>query len=482
MAGIKPEALFSLIPSVDKILSHPSIQELLNIYSPILVKHIITGTLNDLRDLIRKHRLVTEDLALDVVVDRIILMVEHRLAPKLCTLINATGIVVHTNLGRSPLSRKVAQRIFEAAISYSNLEYDLEKGKRGQRNAHLRSLMKELTGAEAVLAVNNNAAAVLLALGTLAKGKEVIVSRGELIEIGGSFRIPEVMAQSGAILKEVGATNRTHPRDYVKAINDNTALILKVHTSNYRIVGFTREITFEELVQIGQEHNLPTMMDLGSGCLVDLAPFGLPDEVTVQEVLSKGIDVVSFSGDKLLGGPQAGILAGKKELIERMATNPLARALRMDKLTLAGLEATLQEYAHAWDPSNSIPTLTMIRKTQDELMIDAEKIASSLESGLQERAQIFVEQGVGRVGGGALPMSDLVGPRVGIKPESFSAGRLEGALRQGHPPVITMVKEDCVLIDPRTLLENQAETIPELVIEAFKLVENSKSSCNDPGS
>ncbi len=472
MAGSNPEALFSLIPSVDKILYHPKIQYLLSEYSSTLVKHIVTSTLNDLRISIRKNQLTRENLNFDSVVDKICEVAERRLRPNLHTLVNATGVVVHTNLGRSPLSRKVAERILEVATSYSNLEYDLEKGSRGQRNSHLNSLIEELTGAQAVLAVNNNAAAVLLALGTLAKGKEVIVSRGELIEIGGSFRIPEVMAQSGAILREVGATNRTHPRDYVQAINENTALILKVHTSNYRIVGFTREISLDELVKIGREYNLPTMMDLGSGCLVDLSPFGLPDEVTVQEVIAKGIDIVSFSGDKLLGGPQAGILIGEKEYISLMGANPLARALRMDKLTLAGLEATLQEYISHGGPTGSIPTLAMIGKSSDELMIDAQEIAQVLESELRGQAQISVEQGVGRVGGGALPMSDLVGPRVSIRPTVFSAARLENSLRKGDPPVITIVKEGSVLIDPRTLLDNQAQIIPGLIVQAFKRIKN----------
>jgi L-seryl-tRNA(Ser) seleniumtransferase len=471
MTGKKSESLFSLIPSVDRLLSHPDIQHLLNLYSPSIVKRIITSTLDNVRSLIRNDKLISEDLSPDVLVGKIRLAVENRLSPKLLKLINATGVVVHTNLGRSPLSREVAQKIFEAAISYSNLEYDVGKGGRGQRNAHLRALMEELTGAEAVLAVNNNAAAVLLALGSIAKGREVIVSRGELIEIGGSFRIPEVMSQSGAILREVGATNRTHPRDYVEAINENTALILKVHTSNYRIVGFTREISLDELVQIGKNYKLPTMMDLGSGCFVDLSSFGLSEEITVQEVVAKGIDVVSFSGDKLLGGPQAGILAGKKQLIDKMAVNPLARALRMDKLTLAGLEATLQEYTRASGPTNHIPTLAMIKKSQGDLMIDASKIAEALEVAIGQRAQISIEQGSGRVGGGALPMSDLPGPRVCVRPFNFSTARLESALRRGYPPVVALAKDDCIVIDPRTLLENQAEMIPNLISTAFNLVE-----------
>ena len=471
MAGSKSDSLFSLIPSVDKILSHPRIQDFLVVYSLPFVKSAVKAVLNDLRDRIKNSSVEPNEIALDVMVDQIGKRIQLNLVPKLCRLVNATGVVVHTNLGRSPLSNRVAQRILDIATSYSNLEYDLEQGKRGKRNAHLTSLMEELTGAESVLAVNNNAAAVLLALGTLAKGKEVIVSRGELIEIGGSFRIPEVMTQSGAILKEVGATNRTHPRDYEQAINDNTALILKVHTSNYRIVGFTREVSVEELVQIGKQHDLPTMMDLGSGCLVDLSAFGLSEEVTVQEVIAKGVDVVSFSGDKLLGGPQAGILAGKKELIDKMAINPLARALRIDKLTLAGLEATLQEYARQANPAMSIPTLAMIARGIAELLDEAREISSSLESELQDRAQVVIEQGAGRVGGGALPTSDLIGPRVCIRPRDFSASRLEKALRLGTPPVITIVKEDYVMIDPRTLLDKQAQLIPQLIAKAFEQIQ-----------
>jgi L-seryl-tRNA(Ser) seleniumtransferase len=358
-------------------------------------------------------------------------------------------------------------RISRIALCYSNLEYDLDKGARGERNAHLRTLMQELTGAEAALAVNNNAAAVLLALSTLAAGREVIVSRGELIEIGGAFRIPDVMARSGAILKEVGTTNRTHPRDYVQAINENTALILKVHTSNYRIVGFTREVRLDELVQIGREHTIPTMMDLGSGCLVDLSGSGLSEEVTVQEVVSRGVDVVSFSGDKLLGGPQAGILAGRSEFIEKMRTNPLARALRMDKLTLAALEATLEEYTRPEGTAVGIPTLEMITRSPEQLEQEASSLATAILQKIGYRAEVTIEPGVGRVGGGALPMEDLPGPRVAIRARNISAARLEQGLRAGDPPVIVLVKDDTVLLDPRTLLFNQASEIPNLVDRAL---------------
>jgi L-seryl-tRNA(Ser) seleniumtransferase len=448
-------------------LSDPLFAGLHAEYAEEFVKRMIRRTLDELREDIRQGRAGEDDCSAQAIAERTRKTAERYLKPKLCTVINATGVIVHTNLGRSLLSQRVADRIVKAALSYSNLEYDLDKGKRGERNSHLRLLMQELTGAESALAVNNNAAAVLLALSSLAPGREVIVSRGELIEIGGSFRIPDVMTRSGAILREVGTTNRTHPRDYVQAINETTALILKVHTSNYRIVGFTREVELDELVAIGREHGIPTMMDLGSGCLVDLAKFGLSDEITVQEVLARGIDVVSFSGDKLLGGPQAGILAGRADMIERMRTNPLARAVRMDKLTLAGLEATLEEYTRPQGPWEGIPTLAMIARPEDELEQTASLLAESFRERLGDFAEISVEPGSGRVGGGALPLGDLPGPRVCIRPLRVSAARVEQNLRHGTPPVICLVKDDAVVIDPRTMFQEQVEQLPVLMTAAL---------------
>lgn len=460
-------ALLREIPSLDRLYEDASFVSLRQSYSEDNVKRLARRALDELRDEIRRGLASEKDCSCEAIAARTKRIILDRLGPKLRIVINATGVIVHTNMGRSPLSSRVVERIARVAMSYSNLEYDIGKGHRGERNAHLRAVMAEVTGAESALAVNNNAAAVLLALSSLATGREVIVSRGELIEIGGSFRIPEVMAWSGAILKEVGTTNRTHPRDYVQAISESTALILKVHTSNYRIVGFTREVLLDELVKIGREHRVTTMMDLGSGCLMDLSPYGLTDEVTVQEVLASGIDVVSFSGDKLLGGPQAGILAGRSDLIEKMRTNPLARALRMDKLTLAGLEATLEEYTRPQGPAAGIPTLGMITRSAEELAQAASRLAQSLEDQVGAEADIRTEPGVGRVGGGALPLGDLPGPRIAIKPRAFSAARLEKALRAGEPPIVALVKDDAVLMDPRTLLEGQAAIIPELVLAAL---------------
>ncbi len=459
--------LFRSIPSVDRLLSDGRFEEIKRTYSEEIVKRMVRLALDELRDEIRAGKAGEAECADEALISRTWRITLSRVGPRLRTVINATGVVVHTNLGRSPLSKTVADKISRAALSYSNLEYDLEKGRRGERNSHLRMLMQELTGAEATLAVNNNAAAVFLALSTLAQGREVVVSRGELIEIGGSFRIPDVMARSGAVLKAVGTTNRTHPRDYIDAIGENTALILKVHTSNYRIVGFTREVQLDELVGIGREKGIPTMMDLGSGCLLDLSAYGLPEETTVQEVLGHGVDVVTFSGDKLLGGPQAGILAGRRDFIEQMRTNALARALRMDKLTLAALEATLEEYTRPQGPSTGIPTLEMITRPRERLEESASSLAQAIRDRSGDQCDVSVEQGVGRVGGGALPMSDLPGPRVVIRPRHISSARLEKALRAGNPPVICLVKEDAVMMDPRTLLGDQSSVIPELVSKAM---------------
>jgi len=467
MAESSRDALLRAIPSVDKLYADPCFGPLKEVYTEDLVKRMLRRGLEQLRSEIRSGKAGEEDCARQTVAGRVAALLAQRVGPKLRTVINATGVIVHTNLGRSPLSKSVVDRIARAALSYSNLEYDLEHGGRGERNAHLQSLMEELTGAETALAVNNNAAAVLLALSGLAAGREVIVSRGELIEIGGSFRIPDIMARSGAVLREVGTTNRTHPKDYVHAINENTALILKVHPSNYRIEGFIREVDLDELVAIGSEKGVPTMMDLGSGCLVDLSQYGLMAETTVQEVVAKGVDLVTFSGDKLLGGPQAGILAGRADLIERLRTNPLARALRMDKLTLAALEATLEEYTRAGGPVRGIPALAMITRSAEELRQTADKLAKEIRNKIGQRADVSVEQGTGRVGGGALPMGELPGPRVVVRPRHMSAGRLEERLRLADPPMVTLVKEDAVHIDPRTLLHGQQDLIPDLIAAAL---------------
>jgi L-seryl-tRNA(Ser) seleniumtransferase len=343
-----------------------------------------------------------------------------------------------------------------------NLEYDLSAGKRGRREGAVEALLTELTGAEAATVVNNNAAAVLLGLNTLADGKEVIVSRGELIEIGGSFRIPEIMAKSGATLKEVGSTNRTHPEDYEKAINDKTALLLKVHTSNYKVVGFTAEVALEELVALGTKHNIPVMEDLGSGALVDLSRYGLPKEPLVGERIQAGADVITFSGDKILGGPQAGLMVGKKSLIARMNKNHLQRALRCGKLTLAALEATLRLYRQSPDITAAIPTLKAFTRPLDEIRMIGEAILPRLRQALDKEFTIRLENSTAQIGSGALPTEELPTVVIAIEHKTLGAKSVAQKFRAAQPPVIGRIKDDLFLLDLRTIFD------PEDVVPKFK--------------
>ncbi|NLH48285.1 MAG: L-seryl-tRNA(Sec) selenium transferase [Myxococcales bacterium] len=373
--------------------------------------------------------------------------------PRLRRVINATGVVVHTNLGRSPLSREALAAIAETAGGYSNLEYDLAAGKRGSRFSLVEGLLCELTGAEAALVVNNNAAAVLLALATLAQGREAIVSRGELVEIGGSFRLPDVLSLGGVRLVEVGTTNRTHPRDYERAITDQTAILMKVHASNYQIVGFTSEVPGAELTEMAHRHHLLAVEDLGSGSLLTTADLGLPPEPTAPEAVKSGMDLVTFSGDKLLGGPQAGILLGRRELIAACAKNPLHRALRIDKLTLAALEATLRLYREPQKALESIPTLRLLAADPKRLERRARRLAARLKKTAGEATDFTVEPASGRVGGGALPFAELPGPVLVIRPRHLSLDELTRALRSLETPIILRLDQGRAIADPRTILE-----------------------------
>ncbi len=383
-------------------------------------------------------------------------LLREKLTPSLRPLINATGVVVHTNLGRSILPQEALEAIKEVSLRYSNLEFDLRTGKRGSRYAHVEDILCELTGAESALVVNNNAAAVLLTLNTLAFNREVIVSRGELVEIGGSFRIPDVMARSGAILREVGATNRTHLRDYEAAINENTALLMKVHKSNFAIVGFTKEVSSQELVALGQKYGLPVIEDLGSGCFVDFSLYGLVKEPTVQEVLASGVAVVTFSGDKLLGGPQAGLILGQKALLEQIKKNPMNRAVRIDKLTLAALEATLRLYRDETEALEKIPTLKLITLPPKEIFQKAQMLVKEIQ-GLP--CEITIEETISRVGGGALPLASPKSYAVALKCPSLSATKLERRLRQHEPPIIGRIEEERLLLDMRTVLPDEIQTL-----------------------
>ena len=369
----------------------------------------------------------------------------------LAPVINATGVVLHTNLGRALLSPLAQQRLHEVAGSYSNLEMDVSRKERGSRYSHVEGLLRRLSGAEAAIVVNNCAAAVLLALESLARGKEVIVSRGELIEIGGEFRIPDILRRSGAVLREVGATNRTHLKDYVNALGPETGMILKVHTSNYRVVGFTAAVSSRELAELGRARGITVMEDLGSGCLVDLTRYGFPYEPTVPEVVASGVDLVSFSGDKLLGGPQAGIVVGRAELLERLARNPLNRALRIDKFTIAALEATLYAY-EAGTALETIPTLRMLTEPLASIRRRALKVLARTGPAAVRALGAAVIESSSQVGGGALPTVELPSAVIALGTRERPAEGLDEALRTGHPPVLGRLLDDRLLLDCRTVL------------------------------
>ena len=377
-------------------------------------------------------------------------------------VINATGVVLHTNLGRALLSPLAQERLLRVAAAYCNLEMDIATKERGSRYSHVAGLLRRLTGAEASLVVNNNASAVLLALESLARGKDVIVSRGELIEIGGEFRIPDIMRRSGAVLREVGTTNRTHLKDYVSAIGPETGLILKVHTSNYRVVGFTAAVSSRELVELGRPRGIPVMEDLGSGCLVDLRPYGFPHEPTVPEVVASGVDLVSFSGDKLLGGPQAGIVVGRADLIERLAQNPVNRALRIDKFTIAALEATLYAY-EAGTALETIPTLRMLTEPLAGIRRRARGLLRRIPAEVQRALGAQVVEAHSQVGGGALPTLDLPTAALALGTASRPAQSLDEGLRAARPPVLGRLLDDRLLLDCRTVLPGDIPALAHAV-------------------
>jgi len=399
------------------------------------------------------------DLTGSPVLDKTKAAVGKAMTPNLKRVINATGVVVHTNLGRSILAECATENIISVATGYSNLEFDLAKGERGSRYSSVEEILCEISGAEAAMVVNNNAAAVLLCLETIARNRKVIVSRGELVEIGGSFRIPDVMAKSGAILKEVGTTNRTHLKDYIGAIDGDAALLLKVHTSNYSVVGFTASVTLKELVALGSKHQIPVMEDLGSGTFIDFSKYGLSKEPTVQESVSAGADVVTFSGDKLLGGPQAGIIVGKKDVLDSIKKNPITRALRIDKLTLAALESTIRLYRDPEKAVHLIPTLRMLTIPFDLIKKRADKLYKLLSKINNPALSITVADRCSKAGGGALPLLDLPSKCIAVKIEGVSANSLERNMRENMPPVIGRIEDDYFIMDLRTVHEEELTAI-----------------------
>ncbi len=376
-------------------------------------------------------------------------------------VINATGIVLHTNLGRAPLSEAAQRALIDVSRSYSNLEYDLEAGRRGGRSGAVEALLRKLTGAEAAVVVNNNAAAVMFAIRMMAEGREVVVSRGELVEIGGSFRIPDIMAQSGARMVEVGATNKTHVSDYENAIGPDTALLLKVHTSNFRVVGFTEEVPREELTALAHARGIPVLEDLGSGCFVN--PPGIPDEPTVAASVEAGVDLITLSGDKLLGGPQAGIIVGKAAWVDRLKKHPMMRALRLDKLTLAALEATLRAYLDPERAMREVPALRMLAEDATATGARAEALLTTLGKEAAQKLSAEVIDTTGRVGGGAMPLAELKSRALALSPQNISADRLDALLREAGPPVVARIHEDRLLIDMRCVIDDEIGQLAEIL-------------------
>lgn len=453
--------LFRSLPQVDEVLQNPQIAQLCNEYPREVLVNKVRLEIAHLRTRILNGESCTVDEIKPMIIDSVVSSIRGDDVPSLIPVINATGVTIHTNLGRSILCDRAIKEVRKTSENYSNLEYDLEEGSRGSRHVHVEKLITEITGAEAAMVVNNNAAATLLVLSAIGKDREIVTSRGELVEIGGSFRVPEIMEQGGAILKEVGTTNRTRKKDYIRAFKqDKTAAFLKVHTSNYKIVGFTEEVALDEMVCLAHERNIPAIYDMGSGLFCDLSRHGI-DEPVVPKVLATGVDVVLFSGDKLLGGPQAGIIVGKKEYIDLFKSHPLARALRVDKMTISALCGTLYEYKDSKTALTRIPTLRMLTYSKDELLDKANKLADTLKTNTPYT--INIEECEDQVGGGSAPGTLLNGYMVSVSGLNVSAETAENNLRKFKVPVLCRISHDNICFSVRTIQEGQNELIVEAV-------------------
>ena len=462
------QMLLRRLPGVDRMLELTKTDAFFQDVPVSVVTKSVRQTIETLRAAILENGAeISEQVMTDAsVVESIKESVAAAMSLNLFRTINATGVVVHTNLGRSLLADVAIANLQIIAGRYSNLEFDISAGKRGSRYRAVEDILCELTGAQAAMVVNNNAAAVLLCLDTLAKGKEAVVSRGELVEIGGSFRIPDVMARSGAILKEVGTTNRTNLKDYVQAIHDSTGLLLKVHTSNYRVTGFTASVSLAELVSLGKTKGIAVMEDLGSGTLIDFSRYGLQKEPTVQESVASGADVITFSGDKLLGGPQAGIILGTKAILDAVKQNPLTRALRIDKLTLSALESTLRLYRDPEKARQAIPTLRMLTLPLNEIQHRADRLIALLSDIGDLRLNLTQHALSSRAGGGSLPLLDIPTVCVGMRVTGISTSAVESFLRHYAPPVIGRIETDVFLMDVRTVQDDELQWI-QMAVEAL---------------
>jgi len=456
------------IPKVDKLFQQIStMPNFMDIPRPIIIQ-TIQKTLEELRKGIIHGYVQEKDIDDSQVIQKVQYKLKKAITPNLQPVINATGVIVHTNLGRSLLASSALDQIIQAACHYSNLEYNLETGRRGQRFKIVENLICTLTGAESATIVNNNAGAVLLALKTIAANKAVIVSRGELIEIGGSFRIPDIITLSGAKLVEVGTTNRTHLGDYRKAISSETGLLLKVHPSNYTIMGFSSEVEIKGLVTLGKELSIPVMYDMGSGHLVDLTSKGLAHEPVVQEIVSSGVDIVTFSGDKLLGGPQAGIILGQKTIVDQIKKHPMARALRIDKLTLAALEGTLRLYQDPKTVFDKIPTLAFIARPLSEIKDAVETTYAEFQSVIHDQLMVNIVEKNSKIGGGALPLQTLPSYCIGISAKKISVDTIERYFRSQNHPVIGRIENNQFLLDFRTVLPTEIKILKQYIGNIFR--------------
>ena len=458
------QELLKRIPKVDEVLK----DQRLFVFFGDTPRELVVESVREAVDELRKELLDWDGgdppvINMDNLIDDVVKKVRGKKQKSLRRVINGTGTILHTNLGRARMSEEAGRNVLEAAMNYSTLEYDLKRGARGSRHDHIEKLIAKIVGTEGAMVVNNNASAVLLCLSALAKGKEVIVSRGELVEIGGSFRIPEIMELGGAYLREVGTTNKTKLDDYRSAIDkEKTGALLKVHTSNYKIMGFTAEVSLSELSALGQEWGIPVVYDLGSGLMADLQQYGI-DEPTVPEGIRNGADVVTFSGDKLLGGPQAGIIIGKKQYIDSMKKHPLARAVRVDKMTIAALEATFREYFDMEKAKEKVPVLSMITVSMDEMRTKAILLAEQVRRAT-EAFEIEVIKSEGQIGGGSTPNQFLVGYAVSVVGKKVSADRIERDLRAYEVPVIVRINQDRVLIDMRTVTRDEIDMVARALI------------------
>jgi len=448
------------LPAVEKLLNERSLKALQDSVPHSILVRAARTVLDGLRDEIRSGGIPNDaDLSTGSIAESTLDLALRLAAPSLRRAVNATGVILHTGLGRAVLPEAARKAIEEAAAGHSTLEIDIESGARGSRSHHYRRILSDLCGSESALGVNNNAGAVLLALNTLALGREVIVSRGQLVEIGGSFRLPEIMTRAGARLVEVGTTNRTRISDYEKALTDGTALILRVHPSNFRMVGFTQEASLEELVELGHRFCVPVMDDVGSGALVDMAQFGLSGEPVVQDSIRSGADIVAFSGDKLLGGPQSGLIVGKQELIDAMSANPLARALRLDKLAIAALEATLRLYLDPESVARDIPTLRAITRPLAEIESAARELKRRIDGFGLDGVTVEIVDGVSQVGGGSLPGEELPTRLVALASSSFGPDEIAAGFRRNDPPIFGRVGDDRFLLDLRTVTDEELDEI-----------------------